>query len=41
MVDRSGRLRPGRADRVRVSHGTVSLNVASGSAVIITLNDCG
>jgi hypothetical protein len=39
-VDRAGRLRPGRADKVRVSHGTVNLNVASGSGVIITLDDC-
>jgi len=40
-VDRSGRIRPGRPDRVRVDHGTVNLNVAAGSAVIITLDDCG
>jgi Glycosyl hydrolase family 79 C-terminal beta domain len=39
-VDRNGRLHPGRADRVKVSHGTVSLDVASGSAVIITLDGC-
>jgi hypothetical protein len=39
-VDRSGRLRPGRPDIVRVDHGTVNVAVASGSAVIITLDHC-
>ncbi|OLB64429.1 MAG: hypothetical protein AUI10_11095 [Actinobacteria bacterium 13_2_20CM_2_72_6] len=39
-VDRNGRIKPGRPDRVRVNHGTVNLDVASGSAVIITLDDC-
>jgi hypothetical protein len=39
-VDRAGRLDPGRADRVRVHRGTVDLDVASGSALIVTL-DCG
>jgi hypothetical protein len=40
-VDRKGHLHPGRPDFVRVDHGTVSLNVASGSAVVITLDsDC-
>jgi hypothetical protein len=38
-VDRNGHLRPGRPDRIRVDHGTVNLDVASGSAVIITLDD--
>lgn len=40
-VDRRGHLDPGRADRVRVHHGTVELTVAAGSAVIITLDGCG
>jgi hypothetical protein len=39
-VDRTGHLRPGRADRVRVRHGALSLTVASGSAAIITLDSC-
>ena len=39
-VDRSGRLRPGRPDVVRISQGTVSLQVASGSAVLVTLDNC-
>jgi Glycosyl hydrolase family 79 C-terminal beta domain len=39
-VDPNGRLRPGRADHVRVSHGTINLDVAAGSAVIITLDNC-
>ncbi len=39
-VDREGHLDPGRPDRLKVSHGTVSLTVASGSAVIITLDGC-
>jgi hypothetical protein len=36
-VDRDGHLNPGHPDRVRVDHGTVNLEVASGSAVIVTL----
>jgi hypothetical protein len=36
-VDHSGGLRPGRADRVRVDHGRLSLDLAGGSAVLITL----
>ncbi len=36
-VDRNGHFNPGHGDRVPVDHGTVSLDVASGSAVIITL----
>lgn len=39
-VDRKGHLHPGHADHVRVIHGTVNLQVASGSAVVITLNGC-
>lgn len=39
-VDRAGRLRPGHPDFTRVDHGTVNLTVASGSAVIITLDHC-
>ncbi len=39
-VDRAGRLLPGRPDFVRVDHGTVSLNVAAGSAAIITIDGC-
>jgi hypothetical protein len=39
-VDRQGRLNPGRADRVRVNRGTVNLDVASGSAVVITFDTC-
>ncbi|HEY2670114.1 MAG TPA: hypothetical protein VGJ07_07020 [Rugosimonospora sp.] len=39
-VDRAGRLDPGRAGRVRVRRGTVDLDVAPGSAVIVTLG-CG
>ena len=39
-VDRSGRLHPGRPDVVRISQGTVSLQVASGSAVLVTLDNC-
>ncbi|GIH13985.1 glycosyl hydrolase family 79 C-terminal domain-containing protein [Rugosimonospora africana] len=37
-VDRHGRLDPKRPDRVRARHGTVNLDVASGSAVIVTLD---
>ena len=40
-VDRNGRLRPGPSDHVRVHNATVSPDVAPGSAVIITLDDCG
>jgi hypothetical protein len=36
-VDRSGHLRPGPADRIRVDHGRLSLDLAGGSAVLITL----
>jgi alpha-L-arabinofuranosidase len=39
-VDRKGHLNPGRADRVRVHQGTVDLTVASGSAVVLTLDGC-
>ena len=40
-VDRGGRLNPGRADRLKVRHGTATVSVATGSAVIITLDsDC-
>jgi len=39
-VGRDGRLDPGHADRVRVHKGTLDLTVASGSAVVITLDDC-
>jgi hypothetical protein len=39
-VDRSGRLDPGQGSHVSVHHGTVNLTVASGSAVILTLDDC-
>jgi len=39
-VDRNGHLRPGHADRVPVRNGTVNLDVAAGSAVIITLDGC-
>jgi hypothetical protein len=37
-VDRGGHLAPGRADKVRVKDGTLSLDVAGGSAVLITLD---
>jgi hypothetical protein len=36
-VDGSGHLRPGRADRVRVDHCRLNLDLAGGSAVLITL----
>jgi hypothetical protein len=36
-VDHSGQLRPGRADRIRVDHSRLSLDLAGGSAVLITL----
>ncbi|AGZ40644.1 glycosyl hydrolase family 79 C-terminal domain-containing protein [Actinoplanes friuliensis] len=37
-VDRSGRLHPGRPDPVRVSSGTVTLDLAAGSAAVVTLD---
>jgi hypothetical protein len=37
-VDPSGRLRPGPADAVRVHGGTLTLDVAAGSAALITLD---
>jgi hypothetical protein len=37
-VDRRGRLDPGRPDRVRVHGGVLGLDLAAGSAVVITLN---
>jgi hypothetical protein len=37
-VDISGRLRPGRPDAVRVRDGSLTLDVAAGSAAIITLD---
>jgi hypothetical protein len=39
-VDRSGRLRPGRADRVAIRGGQLSLDIVSGSAAIITFGGC-
>ena len=39
-VDRKGHLKPGHADRLRVRHGELDLSVATGTAVVITL-DCG
>jgi hypothetical protein len=36
-VDRSGRLMPGKADKVRVRGGTLSLDLAGSSALLITL----
>jgi hypothetical protein len=40
-VERDGRLRPGRADHLKVRHGSATLSLATGSAVIITLDgDC-
>jgi hypothetical protein len=36
-VDRSGRLKPGKADKVRVRNGTLSLDIAGGCALLITL----
>jgi hypothetical protein len=38
-VDRNGHLKPGHADHVRVRGGALTLTVATGSAVVITL-DC-
>jgi hypothetical protein len=37
-VDRSGHLRPGRPDVTRVRGGSLSLDVAAGSAAVITLD---
>jgi hypothetical protein len=37
-VDHAGRLNPGRADRVRVRDGALGLDLAGGSAVVITLD---
>jgi hypothetical protein len=37
-VDRAGHLDPGRTDRVPVRHGAIRLDVAAGSAAIITLD---
>jgi hypothetical protein len=39
-VDRQGRLRPHRADQVRVRNGSLGLSLAGGSAVLVTLDDC-
>jgi len=39
-VDERGHLDPGHGDHARISDGTVSLQVASGSAVIITIEGC-
>jgi hypothetical protein len=39
-VDRKGHLKPGHADHLRVHHGQLDLSMATGSAVVITL-DCG
>ncbi|TCO65932.1 glycosyl hydrolase family 79 C-terminal domain-containing protein [Actinocrispum wychmicini] len=39
-VDRNGHLRPGHPDHVRVRNGTVSLDIAAGSAVVITFDRC-
>jgi hypothetical protein len=36
-VDRAGQLDPGRTDRVPVRHGAIQLDVAAGSAAIITV----
>jgi Glycosyl hydrolase family 79 C-terminal beta domain len=37
-VDRNGHLRPGKADKVRARNGAVTVNLAAGSAVVITLD---
>jgi hypothetical protein len=37
-VDRNGRLRPHPADRARVGNGSLGVDVAAGSAVLITLD---
>jgi hypothetical protein len=40
-VDRNGHLKPKRPDQVRVRNGSVNVNLAAGSAVVITLDgDC-
>ena len=36
-VDNAGKLQPGAADTVKMTNGTLSLDVAAGSAVVITL----
>jgi hypothetical protein len=40
QVDAKGRLHPGRADHAPVSGGRLNLELAAGSAVIITLETC-
>jgi Glycosyl hydrolase family 79 C-terminal beta domain len=40
QVDRKGRLHPGQAEHLQVRDGLVSLEIAAGSAVIITLDTC-
>ncbi|MBP2323081.1 hypothetical protein JOF56_003466 [Kibdelosporangium banguiense] len=37
-VDRNGHLKPMRPDQVRVRNGSLAVNLAAGSAVVITLN---
>ncbi|HWO63105.1 MAG TPA: glycosyl hydrolase family 79 C-terminal domain-containing protein, partial [Umezawaea sp.] len=39
-VDRQGNLKPKRADQVRVRDGRLGVDVAAGSAVVITLDGC-
>ena len=39
-VDRQGHLNPRRADQVRVRNGSLGVDVAAGSAVVITLDGC-
>ena len=39
-VGRSGRLDPGPAGHVAVRHGTVEFTIPSGSAAVLTLDDC-
>jgi hypothetical protein len=39
-VDRGGHLHPGHGDRLPVRNGAVDLTVASGSAVLLTLDTC-
>jgi hypothetical protein len=39
-VDRQGHLAPGRPDRARVRDGRLGVDVAAGSAVVITLDGC-
>jgi len=41
QVDRRGQLRPGRADRAYVRAGVLNVNLAGGSAVLITLDKAG